>query len=39
VEVHANLIAGILDGTIRWQPAYTVAVEILLVVVSAPCWH
>ncbi|KAA3622739.1 MAG: adenylate/guanylate cyclase domain-containing protein [Proteobacteria bacterium] len=34
VEVHANLIAGILDGTIKQQPAYTIAVEFLMVVGS-----
>lgn len=34
VEVHANLIAGMLDGTIRQQPAYTLAVELLMVVLS-----
>ncbi len=30
VEVHANLIAGILDGTIKQLPAYTLAAEGLL---------
>ncbi len=34
VEVHANMIAGMLDGTIRRQPAYTLAVELLMVVLS-----
>ncbi len=34
VEVHANMIAGMLDGTVRQRPAYTVAVELLMVVVS-----
>ncbi len=34
VEVHANLIAGMLDGTIRQQPAYTLAVELLMLVLS-----
>lgn len=29
VEVHANLVMGILDGTIKHHPAYTVAVEFL----------
>jgi adenylate cyclase len=33
VEVHANVIAGMLDNNMRWQPAYTVAMEMLFVVV------
>ncbi|WP_420640450.1 CHASE2 domain-containing protein [Candidatus Leptofilum sp.] len=33
VEVHANVIAGILDNNFRWQPAYTRAAELLAVVV------
>lgn len=32
VEVHANLIAGIIDGNFRWEPAYTAAAELLTVV-------
>jgi len=31
VEIHANVVAGILDGKFRWQPAYTVALELLSV--------
>jgi adenylate cyclase len=31
VEVHANVVAGILDGNFRWQPAYTAAVEMFVV--------
>ena len=33
VEVHANLIAGILDGTVKQLPAYTLAAEGLLLVI------
>ena len=32
VEVHANLIAGILDSAIKEDPAYTVGAEFLLLV-------
>lgn len=36
VEVHANLVAGLLDGTIRQQPAWSDGLEIsLLVVIGA----
>ena len=31
VEVHANLIGGILDGNFRWEPAYTAAAEMITV--------
>ena len=31
VEVHANVIAGILDGNFRWEPAYTAAAEMLTI--------
>jgi len=31
VEVHANVVAGILDGNFRWEPAYTAAAEMLTV--------
>jgi adenylate cyclase len=34
VEVHANLIAGILDGTIKHKPAYILAADVLLVLVA-----
>ena len=30
VEIHANLLAGILDGTIKHKPAYTQGAEFLL---------
>ena len=31
VEIHANVIAGVLDGTFRWEPAYTAALEMITV--------
>ncbi|NNJ80469.1 MAG: adenylate/guanylate cyclase domain-containing protein, partial [Xanthomonadales bacterium] len=31
VEVHANVIAGVLDGNFRWEPAYTAAAEMITV--------
>lgn len=34
VEIHANLIAGILDGTLKIQPSYVIAAETLLVLAS-----
>jgi adenylate cyclase len=34
VEVHANLIAGMLDGRIKAQPAYIVGAEVILVLAS-----
>jgi adenylate cyclase len=33
VEIHANVIAGILDGNFRWEPAYTAAAEMLAVAI------
>jgi adenylate cyclase len=30
VEVHANLVSGILDGTVKSRPAYAVGVEVTL---------
>jgi adenylate cyclase len=30
VEVHANLIAGMLEGTVKQRPAYTLGAEIIL---------
>ncbi len=33
VEVHANMIAGILDHSIKQRPAYVVGVEVLLLLV------
>ena len=35
VEIHANIVQGILDQTILRQPAYTVALEFILVLVLA----
>ena len=34
VEVHANMIAGILDGNIKKNPAYTLGAEFVLVAAS-----
>ena len=34
VEVHANMIAGILDGNIKERPAYTLGVEFILLLLS-----
>ena len=34
VEIHANLIAGILDNNIKAQPAYTLGAEFLMVVLA-----
>jgi adenylate cyclase len=31
VEIHANVIAGVLDGSFRWEPAYTAAAEMITV--------
>jgi CHASE2 domain-containing sensor protein len=31
VEIHANVTAGILDGSFRWEPAYTAAAEMMAV--------
>ncbi len=32
VEIHANVIAGILDHSFRWEPAYTAAAEMITVI-------
>ncbi len=32
VEIHANVLGGILDGTFRWKPAYTKGAEVVAVV-------
>ena len=32
VEVHANLLAGIIDGTIKQLPEYTLGAEVLLLI-------
>lgn len=34
VEVHANMIAGILDGNIKERPAYTLGAEFILLLAS-----
>ncbi len=34
VEIHANLIAGILDGNIKQRPAYVLGAEVLLLLLS-----
>jgi len=31
VEIHANVLAGILDSSFRWEPAYTAAAEMIAV--------
>jgi adenylate cyclase len=33
VEIHANVLAGIMDGNFRWKPAYTLAAEMITVAV------
>jgi adenylate cyclase len=33
VEIHANVVAGILDRSFRWQPAYMIALEMLSVLI------
>lgn len=35
VEVHANVVAGLLDGSIRRQPAYSDGLEFTLLVLTA----
>jgi len=35
VEIHANLVAGILDGTIKQKPSYVLGAEVLLLVLCA----
>ena len=37
VEVHANIISGILDDRIKHKPAWTVGYEFVLLVVVAIC--
>jgi len=34
VEVHANLIAGMLDGSLKARPAYVLGAEVLLLLVT-----
>lgn len=49
VEIHANMISGILDGRIKWQPVHSMQIELVLVVLiglvmairlpfAAPVW-
>lgn len=35
VEAHANLVAGLLDGTIRQQPSYSAGIELLVLLLVA----
>lgn len=35
VEVHANLVAGMLDGTIKQQPGWVIAVELFMLLFIA----
>ena len=37
VEVHANIISGILDDRIKHKPAWTVGYEFVLLVIVAVC--
>ena len=37
VEVHANIISGILDDRIKHKPAWTIGYEIVLLVIIAVC--
>ncbi len=34
VEIHANLISGMLDGAIKYRPAYVLGADVLLVLVA-----
>ncbi|MBU0751983.1 MAG: adenylate/guanylate cyclase domain-containing protein [Gammaproteobacteria bacterium] len=34
VEVHANLISGMLDGAIKYRPAYVLGADVLLVLIA-----
>ena len=33
VEVHANLVSGMIDGTVKQLPAYTLGAEVLLLII------
>lgn len=35
VEIHANIISGILDGSIKHQPGYTIGIELVTVLLLA----
>lgn len=39
VEIHANLIAGILDGSIKHKPGYVSGVEFVMIVILAIVLH
>ena len=40
VEIHANLIAGMLDGSIKQRPPYVLGAEVvLLLVLRALAWR
>ena len=34
VEIHANLISGMLDGSIKYKPAYIVGADVLLLLIA-----
>jgi adenylate cyclase len=34
VEIHANLISGILDGTVKWEPVGVHGMELLIVAIA-----
>ena len=34
VEMHANLVMGMLDGTIKYKPPYVLAIDLLMVLVA-----
>lgn len=34
VEIHANMVAGIMDGTIRERPAYVMGLELVLLLLT-----
>lgn len=34
VEIHANLISGMLDGTIKYKPAYVLGVDVVLLLIA-----
>ena len=34
VEIHANLISGMLDGAIKYRPAYVLGADVLLVLIA-----
>ena len=34
VEIHANLVSGILDGTVKWEPVGIVGLQVLAIAVA-----